>query len=462
LDEPGSHSLFLYIADITIINWEAISGIVALIILLLGSALVSGSEVAFFSLSPTHKKDLEEENSKTAEVILFLLDHTKSLLATILISNNFINVAIILLSSLLSQMLFSFESTTLFGIFISSGMIAFLVNVVAITFLILLTGEVIPKVYASKYPMQLSRTMALPLHTAYKIFDRIKLVTLLVRSTRFIDRRMKKKGNNISVNELSHALEITDTHEIREEDERILKGIVKFGTTDVKQVMTPRLDVVAIDEATPYKELLEEITESGYSRIPVFEENFDNVKGVLYLKDLLPYLNEEESFEWTKLMREPFYVPENKKIDDLLKEFQDKKIHLAIVVDEYGGSSGIITLEDVIEEIVGEISDEFDDEDLVYSRLDDHNYVFEGKTPLNDVYRVLDIEGDIFEESKGEADTLAGFVLELAGKIPQKNERVSFENYTFTVEASDKRRIKRVKLTIEDESMNDDNENQNE
>ena len=431
-------------------------GLLATILLLICSALVSGSEVAFFSLSSRDKEELGAEKARAAQLVIELLDRPKRLLATILISNNFINVAIVLLSSMLSQQLFHFEEAILpfteaDPVTLTSELQNFLVNVVVITFLILVFGEVVPKVYATKYPQVLSQLMSFPFVVLNKIFHPLSFV--LVKSTNLIDKRLKKKANDISVDELSHALEITSDESAGDDDKKILKGIVKFGNTDTKQVMTPRVDVVAFDLDTPFQELIDGIVESGFSRLPIYEGDFDQIKGVLFIKDLLPFLDETENYQWQKLIREPLYVPENKKIDDLLEEFQEKKIHLAVVVDEYGGSQGIVTLEDVIEEIVGDISDEFDEEDLVYSKLDDFNYVFEAKTPLKDVYKVLEIDGEDFEDEKGEADTLGGFVVEISGKIPKKNERVKFNDYTLTVEAADKRKVKRVKITLPDEEQ---------
>lgn len=288
--------------------------------------------------------------------------------------------------------------------------------------------------------------MAIPLQGLKTFFK--PLSYFLISVTSVIDKRVKKRGTDISVDHLEQALELTSDEEIEDQEAKMLKGIVKFGNTDVKQIMKPRLDVTAFSEDVKYFELLKEIEKCGFSRIPVYAESLDKVKGVLYIKDLLPYLQEKDDFKWNTLLRNPFFVPENKKIDDLLKEFQESKIHLAVVVDEYGGTSGVVTLEDIIEEIVGEITDEFDDDDIVYSKLDENNYVFEGKTPLVDVYKILDIEGDIFENSKGESDTLGGFLMEISGKILKKHEKLSFQNYNFTIEAADKRRIKQVKITI--------------
>ncbi len=420
-----------------------------MLILLLCSALISGSEVAFFSLTPTDLDKLENDSNMQSKRILSLHSEPKELLATILILNNFLNVAIILISSLLSQTVFSFSDVEVLGIVLTGSAINFAVNVVIISLILLLFGEVIPKVYAAYKAQAFAQITAPPLDLGRNILAKTGILKLLIHSTGFIDKSISRSTDSISVDELSKAFEMADKKDINKEEERILKGIVKFGNTDVKQIMTPRLDVFSLSVDTPYNEVLEKYVREGYSRLPVYEEGFDNIKGILFVKDLLPHVNEKADFNWVKLLREPFYVPENKKIDDLLKEFQEKKIHMAIVVDEYGGSSGIITLEDVIEEIVGDISDELDtDEDMMYSKIDSKNYVFKGKTALNDVYRVLDIEGEDFEQEKGESDTLAGFVLELTGKMPKKNDKVKFGRYLFTVESVDLRRIKQIKMTI--------------
>lgn len=414
--------------------------------LLFCSALVSGSEVAFFSLGPNEKESINSSTEGKSKMLKDLLERPKRLLATILIANNFVNVGIVILSTYLTDSLMpaNFPPTYIF-----------VVQVVVITFLLLLLGEVIPKIYANKNPLSLASFMAFPLYYIRLVL--MPFSSLLVNSTNFIDKRIKKKGHNISVDELSQALELTSDENQDEDDQRILEGIVKFGNTEVKQVMTSRVDVVSIEEGESYAQVNEIILDAGFSRIPVHKENFDNISGLLYIKDLLPHLQKKE-FDWQKLIRKPYFVPENKKIDDLLKEFQSMKTHLAIVVDEYGGSSGIITLEDILEEIVGDISDEFDDDDLFYSKLDDFNYVFEAKIALNDMYRVLDIEGDEFEAEKGESETLAGFVLELFGKIPQKNEKIRFNDYQITIEAADKRRIKQVKLQLPENAVSQEHE----
>lgn len=410
-----------------------------MLVLLMLSALISGSEVAYFSLSPQDKRKLEAQNNKSTALVLSLLKKPKTLLATILIGNNMVNVAIIILSSILMQSIFDFAGREL---------LAFIIQVVLVTLIILLIGEISPKVYATKHAIRITILMARPLALMSKIFA--PLSRILVISTRRFDRMAKEAEQKalITVDELNHALELTTDNNTAADEKRILSGIVKFGTIEVRQVMTPRVDVVSFDIKTSYKELTEKILEHGYSRIPIYEDSFDKVLGILYVKDLLKVLNESDSFNWRPLLRQPIFTTENKKLDDLLRDFQEEKNHMAVVVDEYGGSSGIITLEDVIEEIVGEISDEFDDEDLIYTKIDESNYVFEGKAALIDMYRVLGIEGEAFEKVKGDSDSLAGFILELSGKIPVKNERIKFGDFLFTIEAADKRRVKRVKVTL--------------
>ena len=417
-------------------------GLAIMLLLIILSALMSGSEVAFFSITASDKINLKEEETANNNRILLLLSTPKKLLATILIANNFINVAIVMVSTFVADNLINNNAL--------SGTSQFIIHVVLITFIILLFGEVIPKVYATKYNVKFAKAMALPIHYMSIIFKPIS--QLLISSTSIIDKRVTKKTNAVSVDELEHALDLTKDSVETEEEKKILEGIVQFGNTDVKQIMTPRTDVIAIDYSNDFTTLLKEIKNSKFSRLPVYEDSIDNVNGILYIKDLIPYIEKKKSFKWNHLIRDPKFVPENKKLDDLLKEFQEEKKHIAIVVDEYGGTSGIVSLEDVLEEIVGDITDEFDEEDLVYSKLDDLNYVFEGKTTLIDMYRTMNIDGDEFEKMKGEADTIAGFCIEQAGKILLKNEKLSFDKYTFTVEAADKRRIKQVKVTINDQA----------
>ncbi len=421
------------------LSTETIIAFAALLLLLIFSALISGSEVAFFSLNPTEKEELNTTKTKINEQILTILNSPKRLLATILISNNFVNVAIIILSTYTINETFDFSSIP--------EWLNFLIQVVGITFVILLFGEVIPKIYATKHALSMAKIMVNPIIVLKKIFK--PLSSLLIYSTRIIDKKVKRKGLDISIEELSRALDLTEDIPENKDEHRILRGIVRFGETSVKQVMKSRVDVIAVGNDISYEKLIETVLECGHSRIPVYEGSFDKIVGLIYVKDLLSHINENGNFKWQQLIRSPFFVPENKKLDDLLKEFQDKKIHLALVVDEYGGTSGIITLEDVLEEIVGDISDEFDVEDISYSKLDDKNYIFEGKTAITDVEKILDLDDDsIFVDVKKEVDTLAGLVIELAGKIPLKGEKVNFKDFNFIVEASDKRRVKRVKLVI--------------
>lgn len=413
--------------------------LIVVLFLLVFSGLISGSEIAYFSLLP---KDLEEEqNSKSAALsrVKKLLHDQKRLLATILVANNLINVGLILLTTLVINQLINFSSLPIY--------ISFGIQVIGITFIILLFGEVVPKIYATKNALFLSKFMSFPL--SFLSFLLYPLSYVLMTFSSVIDKHIKQRGLDVTVEDLSHALDLTSDIEEDNDEHKILKGIIKFGETSVKQIMTARVDVVALDKTLPYSTVIETILDSGYSRIPVFEDSFDTIVGIIYIKDLLAHIEEKEDFDWIKLLRVPFFVPENKKLDDLLSEFQEKKMHLAIVVDEYGGTSGIVSLEDILEEIVGEISDEFDDEDITYSKLDDNNYVFDGKTALNDVFKIINIDDDeFFGDEKIDAETLAGLVIEIAEKIPQKNEKIILKNLTFTVEASDKRRVKRIKLTV--------------
>ncbi len=416
------------------------------LLLLLCSALISGAEVALFGLSPTDLNDLEETNAPKGAVLNALLDKPKKLLATILITNNAINIGIVLLFSSIGDTLFSNINQTLFG-FIS---VRFVLEVVLATFLILMFGEILPKVYANRNQKEFSLFMVSPISVLNTLLT--PLSAPMRHSTIFLQERLGRQKSNLSVDHLSQALELASEGDTTKEEQKILEGIVSFGNTDTKQVMRPRIDIFALNEEMKFPEILDEIQKNGYSRIPVFSENVDNVLGVLYIKDLLPYLD-RKNFAWMSLVREPYFVPENKKLDDLLLEFQEKKIHLAVVVDEYGGTSGIVTLEDIIEEIVGDISDEFDDEDLIYSKLDDYNYVFDGKTALKDFYRVVKIEDEEdFENQKGESETIAGFVLEISGSFPKRGEKVMFDNYSFVVESLDKKRLKQIKVTLPHEA----------
>ncbi len=414
-----------------------------LLVALLGcSALISGAEVAYFGLSATDINDIAEKKTTRGNIVVYLLDRPKKLLATILIANNAINIGIVLLFNIIGDYIFSGITYMIFGV-VSRR---FIVDVVIATFLILMFGEILPKIYANRNRINFAHFMAYPLRVLDFVFSPLSLP--MRSGTIFLYRKLGKQKSNLSIDHLSQALELTSEGDTTKEEQRILEGIVTFGNTDTKQVMRPRIDIFALSESMKFPEVLAEIKAHGYSRIPVFSEHMDNVIGVLYVKDLLPYL-ERKTFNWLSLIREPFFVPENKKLDDLLLDFQSKKNHLAVVVDEYGGTSGIVTLEDIIEEIVGDISDEFDDEDLIFSKLDEHNYVFDGKTTLKEFYKVARIEHeDEFEAQKGESETIAGFVLEIAGSFPKRGESVHFNGYKFVVESLDRKRLKQIKVTI--------------
>ena len=404
--------------------------------LIICSALISGSEVAFFSIDP--KKWNKKEERISYKLIGKLLEKPNKLLATILIANNFVNVGIIILSTYITSSVFDFESAPI---------LKFVIQVVAVTFLLLMLGELIPKVFANQNPLKFARIMARPLMFLNKLF--YPLSSVLVHSTSFIEKRFNSKGYNISVDDLSNVLDIAGENDTNIEEKRILRSIVEFGNIQVKEIMKSRVDVTAFSINTSFDEVKKEIIKSGYSRTPVYSESFDKIKGILYIKDLLPHLDTTD-FEWKTILRSPFFVPEGKMIDDLMREFQQKKIHLAIVVDEYGGTSGIVTLEDIIEEIVGDINDEFDDDGVKFSKLDSQNYIFEGKTSINDALKILNLEFDYFDEIKGESDSLAGLILEMKGNIPDIGEVLKFNHLTFKIESVDKRRIKRVKITIDE------------
>ena len=438
--DPDPEPLFLLFASFNII--AALNGII-LILLLIGSALISGSEIAFFSLNQTDINELSK-NGKEENPVVTLLEKPRKLLATILITNNFINILIVLLFASLAETLFSDFNLTLNLYFISVP-IRFLLEIILITFLILLFGEVLPKVYASRNALLFAKKMSKFLQAVNILLTPFSMPLIAV--TKWIEQKLGGKARNFSVETLSQALELTSQSATNKEEQKILQGIVNFGNTETVQIMKPRIDIFALSDEETYEEVLHKILTNGYSRNPVYKENIDNIIGILYAKDLLPHLN-KKSFKWQTLLREPFFVPENKKLDDLLSDFRAKKNHLAIVVDEYGGTSGLVTLEDVIEEIVGDINDEFDDEDISYSKIDANNYLFEGKTSIKDFCKILDDEDEaIFEEEKGESETLAGFILEVSGKFPKKGAEINFKNYTFTIEALDKKRIKQVKAT---------------
>ena len=404
-------------------------------ILLIGSALMSASEVAFFSLKPEDIESFKSDKNKKAKAVLKLYNNPEKLLSTVLVANNTINIAIVLLAAFLSSKMFDFSAEPVLG---------FIINVVVITFLLLFFGEVMPKVYASRNHITLAMFMAYPVILLEKVFQPV--TSLLIFSSSFVKRRTGTRRSNISMNDLSDALELTS--DASDEDEKILKGIVNFGNINVSGIMCPRIDVTAIDIKSGFDKIVPIIINSGFSRIPVYSGSFDTVKGILYAKDVLPYTNNPGGFKWQALLRPPYFVPETKKINDLLKEFQTRKIHMAIVIDEYGGTSGIVTLEDILEEIVGEITDESDDNQLLFKKLDEKTYIFEAKILLNDFCKVLDIEDAIFDEVRGESETLAGLILELKGEIPQKDQVIKYGDFVFRIESADKRRIKEIRVEI--------------
>ena len=408
------------------------------VLLLFASGFVSASEIAFFSLSPSDLNDIENDDHPSDKHIRSLLGDSERLLATILISNNFVNVTIIMLCN------FFFAGVIDFG---TSVILEFLVITVVLTFLLLLFGEIMPKIYSAQHTLKFSRMAAPIIVFLKKILS--PLSNMLVRSTVLVNKCVSKKNYNISVDELSQALELTDKNEISEES-NILEGVIRFGGETVKEVMTPRMDIVDLEIQASFSEVMACVVENAYSRIPVYEDSIDNIKGILYIKDLLPYLKKGNDFKWQNLVRPAFFVPETKMIDDLLRDFQANKIHIAIVVDEFGGTLGIVTMEDIIEEIVGEINDEYDDEERTYVKLNDTTYVFEAKTLLSDFYKILKLDTDEFEEVEGEADTLAGLLLEIKGEFPKLHEKLDFKNYHFEVLEKDARRILKIKVVVDE------------
>lgn len=391
--------------------------------------------MAFFSLKPAQVQELDDQGDPAFLNMHTLLERPRLLLATILISNNTVNIAIIILATEITGQLVDVGDNAALGFF---------VDVVAVTFILVLLGEVIPKIYANQNNLRFASLMSTPMLVMRKIT--YPLGILLVRYSSLIERRIQKKGHEVSITELRKAIEITSESGTTDEEQKILQGIVNFGNITVKQIMTSRLDVEAYSLDTPFEELVQEINKHRYSRLPIYEDNFDRVVGVLYIKDLIPHLKNGNNFKWQELVRPPYFVPERKMIDDLLREFQSMKVHLAVVVDEYGGTSGIVTLEDVLEEIVGEINDEFDEDDIFYSKLDDTTYVFDGKTALTDVVKVMELPEESFDPIKGEAETLGGLVVEYSGRIPQLREEITYNGFTFTVESRDRKRVRRVKL----------------
>lgn len=425
--------------------------IIAILVLLLMSAIIAGAETAFFSLSAKDINYLKTKEKTNSRIASQLLEHPKMLLATILVSNNFINIAIVITTNfLVSSMLFhDHNNHVVISSILSAQMnniLAFLIQVVCVTFLLVLFGEVLPKVYATQNNLRMAIFSAPFIKVLMTIFRPISRT--LVNSTNFIEGKIgAKNSKNISNEDFEHAIELTVGHTATREEVNIFKGILKFGNISARQVMRTRMDVSAIDYDMTFSELREYCLEAGYSRLPVYKESLDKVAGVIHTKDLLSYID-KDTFEWHTLIRPAYFVHEGKLIEDLLKEFQQKRMHFAIVVDEFGGTSGIITLEDIMEEIIGDIRDEFDEEDLNYKKIDDHNFIFEGKTLINDVCRVLGVPSDTFDTARGESDSLAGLIIEISGKFAAVNETVRYEQYEFTVLAIDKMRIQRVKVTI--------------
>lgn len=450
--EPFQQSIFFLESLFKLGVGESLSfgliGIIVLSTFLILSAFFSSSENAYFSLGPNDLVKLNEENTTTTKLALDLINEpdrkvaTRRLLGTILLMNNLVNIFIIIYSSYVFEHMFNFPTVNL-GLFQLDT--DFVVQVVLITFLLVLIGEIIPKIYATQNNLKIVKFMARPLKWSYTIFKPV--ILLLAASSSVFDKYLKKRLHSVSMEEISQAIDIA--HEDSEiEEKNILKGIINFGNTSVRQIMTPRTAISGIEIETSAQEVMKIVSDWSLSRIPVFEENFDKVKGILYIKDLLPYLHNASNFKWQVLIKPPIFVPEHKKIDVLLEEFQDKRIHMAIVVDEYGGTSGLITMEDILEEVFGEIKDEFDEDELVYSKLDDATFVFEGNTLLNDVLKIINIPADYFDELEDEADSLAGLLMEIHQAIPSKNDKIKFKDITFTIESADKRRVKRVKIQL--------------
>ena len=404
--------------------------------LLFASGFASGSEIAFFSLSPADLSELDEEKTEEDQHIKQLREDSERTLATILITNNLVNVTIIMLFG------YFFDHTVNFG---QAWWLEFLCITVLLTFLLLLFGEIMPKVYAGQQPLRFCRGAVNGILLCRKLF--YPFASIVVSSGRLADKVVQKENHVLSVDDLEQALELTDKEDIKDE-QRILEGIVRFGDETAKEIMTSRQDVVDLDFRSTFQEVLQCIVENNYSRIPVYQDNSDNIRGILYIKDLLPHLTKGASFRWQSLIRPPYFVPETKKIDDLLREFQENKVHIAIVVDEFGGTSGIVTLEDVLEEIVGEINDEYDEDEKNYQRINSNTYVFEGKTLLSDFYKILNLDDETFEEVEGDADTIAGLLLEIKGEFPKLHEKIDFQNITFEILEMEERRISKVKVVV--------------
>lgn len=448
--DPHNYSIFLFINP----DWSANLGLViilfiVILIMLAISTITSAAENAFFSLNPTNIAELKEDEKKSAQFAIKLLKEPdeeaagKTLLASILLINNFTNIFVVISSSLLLSMLFQLELYPVAG---------FLFEVVLITFIIVLISEVTPKIYATQNALSVVHRMSVPLYYSQILLK--PFIWVLTKSSDFLDKYFETKQQTVSLEELNHAIEITSDEDLTDE-KNILKSLVNFGNISVKQIMKSRLDVMAIEQSTSFEELMVKVNDWGYSRIPVYEETFDSITGVLYIKDLLPYVNHPDGLDWKTLIRPAFFVPEMKKIDDLLNEFKEKQIHMALVIDEYGGTLGIVTLEDILEEIFGEIKDEFDVDEITYSKLDDLNYVFEGKMSINDFLKIIDIESDYFDDVKGEADSLAGLIMEITQNIPSVGDKIEYGMFTFIVESADKRKVNRIKTIINPDKAED-------
>ena len=412
-----------------------VSAVLAMLLLIV-SGFASGSEIAIFSLTPNDVSELQEGKTDADRKVISLREDSERTLATILIVNNLVNVTIIMLCN------YFFAHVVDFG---QAYWLQFVCLTVLLTFLLLLFGEIMPKVYSAHKPVEFCRKVVGPLCFCRKVF--YPFAYILIRSGILAEKVVQKENRILSVDDLEQALELTDKEEIKEE-KNILESIVRFGDETAKEVMTSRQDVTVLDMQSPFTEVLKCIVENNYSRIPVFQDSIDNIRGILYIKDLLPHLGKSNTFRWQSLIRPPYFVPETKKIDDLLREFQNNKVHIAVVVDEFGGTSGIVTLEDILEEIVGEINDEYDEEEKNYVRVNNNTYIFEGKTLLSDFYKTLDIDSEEFEDIEGDADTLAGLLLEIKGEFPKINEKIEYSNYTFQVLKMDERRIMKIKVTI--------------
>lgn len=440
MDDPPIHLFdnFLFIkANLPAEDYTLLlAGLVSICLLIIASGIMSASENAFFSLTRSQLEDILEQYPKVSHSVSYLLRFPKKLLATVLIANTLVNVAIVMVTTLVFSVVFDFESNPVLG---------FLLEAILVTFILVLFGEVIPKIYAVQNNKLIVRIMAIPMFSIYKVLT--PLVLALEKTSSIIDKRITSKGHILTVDELTHAIDITSEKDAPKQEKNLLKSIVNFGNISVNQIMRQRPDIAAVEMKASFNSILKQINDTGYSRLPVYDSNLDQIKGILFTKDLLPYLNEKDDFNWQSLLRKPFFVPESKKIDDLLKDFQKNRVHLAIVVDEFGGTNGLISMEDILEEIFGEINDEFDEDEHIFTKINDYTFVFEAKILINDVCKYMELDTDVFDDARKEADTLGGMILELNGDLPEEGKEINFGAFTFKVEAVDKRRIKRIKVT---------------